>query len=198
MTWDDFYERFFDWADSTKVSKISSLTTLGEEEDIIEVAGEYAYIGNKECTRFLKKIIALGGCFTASNIMELIYNVEPSFIWELAQKNNTPYSEDALDELATYLSDEQLKSLARKSNIRFQTVSESQKRPETKRPGFFEAMAAIFTTGGSKQNTHGHRCNGDCANCPPHYGYRYGRWYYGHNHMEGCEFGGNSGSGGKD
>ena len=39
------------------------------------------------------------------------------------------------------------------------------------------------------------RCDGDCANCPPHYGYRHGRWYYGHDHVEGCEFGGNKGGG---
>lgn len=43
------------------------------------------------------------------------------------------------------------------------------------------------TNGGKKQ------CNGDCENCPPHYGYRYGRWYYGHHHNRGCEFGGNKG-----
>lgn len=34
--------------------------------------------------------------------------------------------------------------------------------------------------------------------CPPHYGYRYGRWYYGHDHVHGCEFGGNKGSGSRD
>ena len=36
-------------------------------------------------------------------------------------------------------------------------------------------------------------CTGDCENCPPHYGYRYG-----HDHQYGCEFGGNRGSGGMD
>ena len=45
---------------------------------------------------------------------------------------------------------------------------------------------------------HNGRCNGNCANCPPHYGYRYGRWYYGHDHVEGCEFGGNRCSGSRD
>ena len=45
------------------------------------------------------------------------------------------------------------------------------------------------------QNRHNGKCNGDCAHCPPHYGYRYGRWYYGHDHTHGCEFGGNKGSG---
>ena len=34
--------------------------------------------------------------------------------------------------------------------------------------------------------------------CPPHYGYRYGRWYYGPDHIWGCEFGGNKGSGSMD
>ena len=37
-------------------------------------------------------------------------------------------------------------------------------------------------------------CDGDCENCPPHYGYRYGRWYYGHGHQHGCEREGNGGA----
>ncbi|MBO5702108.1 MAG: hypothetical protein J6S71_06685 [Clostridia bacterium] len=49
-----------------------------------------------------------------------------------------------------------------------------------------------------KRKKHSGKCDGDCANCPPHYGYRYGKWYYGHDHVEGCEFGGNKGSGGRD
>lgn len=50
----------------------------------------------------------------------------------------------------------------------------------------------------SKSKKHNGKCDGDCANCPPHYGYRYGRWYYGHSHSEGCEFGGNKNNGGRD
>ena len=42
---------------------------------------------------------------------------------------------------------------------------------------------------------HSGKCDGDCANCPPHYGYRYGRWYYGRDHIRGCQFGGNRGGG---
>ena len=43
----------------------------------------------------------------------------------------------------------------------------------------------------------GRHCDGDCANCPAHYGYRYGRWYYGHGHQWGCERGGNGGASGR-
>ena len=37
-----------------------------------------------------------------------------------------------------------------------------------------------------------------CAKGKRHYGYRYGRWYYGHNHVEGCEFNDSTCSGGND
>lgn len=64
------------------------------------------------------------------------------------------------------------------------------------------AIAALFVAGAviggvSSNHDHSRYCNGDCANCPPHYGYRYGRWYYGHGHQSGCERGGNGGASGK-
>ena len=64
----------------------------------------------------------------------------------------------------------------------------------------FEEIALFLATEdmkSSKEKKTG-KCDGDCANCPPHYGYRHGRWYYGRNHVEGCERGGNSCSGGRD
>ena len=63
--------------------------------------------------------------------------------------------------------------------------------------GFFTALAiGLGLAGKNKPHKHNSKCNGDCANCPAHYGYRYGRWYYGHHHTHGCEFGGNNGNGG--
>ena len=35
-------------------------------------------------------------------------------------------------------------------------------------------------------------------NDSPHYGYRYGRWYYGHGHTYGCDHCDDKDSGGKD
>ncbi len=61
--------------------------------------------------------------------------------------------------------------------------------------GFLNLLFGDLTNKNQKQ---GHKgvCDGDCPNCPSHYGYRYGRWYYGHDHTHGCEFGGNRGGGG--
>ena len=70
--------------------------------------------------------------------------------------------------------------------------------PKKKKVGLFTALAAFAAgsalAGRGKKKHDGH-CDGDCANCPPHYGYRYGRWYYGKGHQYGCEFGGNKGDG---
>ena len=69
-------------------------------------------------------------------------------------------------------------------------------QPKRKKPGFFLSLFAILGAlagdSGTKKKDTG-RCDGDCAYCPPHYGYRYGRWYYGKGHRYGCERGGNSG-----
>ena len=67
-------------------------------------------------------------------------------------------------------------------------------QPVRKGPGFFAALLGLTSNTGSAPK-HPGRCTVDCAHCPAHYGYRYGRWYYGHHHTHGCEFGGNDGSG---
>lgn len=73
--------------------------------------------------------------------------------------------------------------------------------PQRKPRGGFLATLFAGLAGAAEgindvNNQHNGKCNGDCAHCPPHYGYRYGRWYFGHDHTHGCKFGGNKGSGG--
>ena len=77
--------------------------------------------------------------------------------------------------------------------------------PKPRKMSFWEKLCSVFgsaeTTSAEvlddvvQQSNHPERrCNGDCDNCPSHYGYRYGRWYYGHGHQHGCERGGNGGA----
>lgn len=64
--------------------------------------------------------------------------------------------------------------------------------------GLFALFLGATLIGGlASPSNHSHYCNGDCTNCPPHYGYRYGRWYYGHGHQSGCERSGNGGATGR-
>ena len=40
MEWADYYDRFFDWADSTQISRISSLTDFDSDcsAEVLEIA----------------------------------------------------------------------------------------------------------------------------------------------------------------
>ena len=117
----------------------------------------------------------------------------------LVQANSDPYTYEKLDELYGFVDDKIIEKLAKKNKVRSPMDEEPEEVEQVKGPGFWGTLFAILGAVSSdsySSKPHNGRCNGDCANCPPHYGYRYGRWYYGHDHTRGCEFGGNKGGGG--
>ena len=134
---------------------------------------------------------------------------------KLLLANTTKFNEETLVELCDLWVDEEvIREVAKRSGIPYSNLFEDEEEYVINDPtdtsytepregrgvgllGALIAAAAAFGNSGNHKNKgHNGRCDGDCANCPPHYGYRYGRWYYGHGHMHGCEFGGNRGGGG--
>jgi hypothetical protein len=43
MTWDDFYDKYCDWSESTVKTRISSLENIGNGEDVIDVVLNLSY-----------------------------------------------------------------------------------------------------------------------------------------------------------
>ena len=54
MDWDQYYEKFYDWATSTQISRMSSLTSYGASSEVAEVAQEY--MDEKAASRLIKKV----------------------------------------------------------------------------------------------------------------------------------------------
>lgn len=52
MDWDSYYEKFYDWATSTQIKKMSSLTSFGASAEVSEVAQEY--MDEKAASRLIK------------------------------------------------------------------------------------------------------------------------------------------------
>lgn len=129
-TWDEYYEKFYDWEESTQVRNLSALTSLGSADEVGEIIIELQ-VNVPAANRLFRKAVEAKLAFSGSDLVEFAYI--------------------------------------------------NDKEPVT---------AAVRNSA--------ERLTADCANCPPHYGYRYGRWYYGHDHDHGCEFGGNKGSGSMD
>lgn len=215
MSWDEYYAGFYDWSLSTQKSYSYRLTDFGSEEEVFEVVNEFAFYDSKFATKFVKKALAAGVRFLPEHILEMAILIDKPVLSKAAESASGTFDREQLEEIHMLIEDTSFDCIARKAKIDIfaDDVTDAEEseynEPEYNEPvsqkkglGFwgtlFAFATAIGSVSGSKKKGHNGRCNGDCANCPPHYGYRYGRWYYGHDHVHGCEFGGNKGSGSMD
>ena len=195
MTWDDYYMGFYDWSPSTQKSYAYRLTDYGPADEVWEVAQELAFHDAAFAGRLLEKALAAGIHFTPEQALEMIGTVEEPVLGRIAEQTDVPFNREQLEELYMMVDDAAFRRISRRAKIDIlEDVPVSNDLPRKKRLGLFAALVA-FAVGsaltGRDGEEHGRRCDEDCANCPPHYGYRYGRWYYGKGHQHGCEFGGN-------
>lgn len=215
MTWDDYYERFYDLSLSTQKSYSYKLTSYGDSEEVFEVLSEFAYYDKQFATRFASKAVYAGVHFSPDHVLEMTLLVDKAVLSRMAETAEPAFDRERLEEIYMLIDDAAFARISKKQNIDIFADEEPDEEladtepddvdfvaPPQKKPGFFSTLFAVAVgtslASGSKEKRHNGRCNGDCANCPPHYGYRYGRWYYGHDHQHGCEFGGNRGSGSMD
>lgn len=219
FTWEEYYENFYDWADSTQVGYLSGLTSFGPADEVCEIAE--AFFDEKAASKLIQKAVSAGVQFTAEQVVDLTSTVDKPTLDQMAEAISDLFSREQLEELDGLVGDDVFARIAKKSHVDIPDMAsvtadaiheinemellrfEEPVVKKQKKAGFFTkiAMAAGIVGSMSQRGPHqraGRRCDGDCANCPPHYGYRYGRWYYGHNHTEGCQFGGNCGGGGRD
>ena len=214
MTWYEYYSEFYGWSEVTQISRLSSVEDFGDSSEVCEIAQQF--FNEKYATRLLKKALAAGVRFTAEEVIELLDFVSYEMQEQLAKTCKTKFTIAQLEELEDYGVDleacgvdigdyrdelEELDAQEDYSHV-IESYNDEEKddidnKDADSEPGLLDGLMTLFLTKKllNKNKAHEGKCTGDCANCPPHYGYRYGRWYYGHDHMEGCEFGGNSGSG---
>lgn len=69
MKWEDFYEHFYFWADSTAINRISQLTTFGPHEEVFEIVQMYS--DEKDSSRLADKAMDAGVRFTPEEIVEM-------------------------------------------------------------------------------------------------------------------------------
>ena len=227
MTWEEYYEGFYDWAESTQVRYLSKLTTLGSADEVAEIIIELQ-VNVPAANRLLRKAVEAKLSFSGSDLLEFACINDKDLATAAVRNSAERLTTEDMEYLYGEIDDEIIIEICKQRNIQLPEdlreedfedeeeeieeepleevdiyIDDFAPEPPAPKLGFFGTLAAILagvSTGVSSANgrQHNGRCNGDCANCPPHYGYRYGRWYYGHDHVHGCEFGGNKGSGSMD
>ncbi|EGJ47659.1 hypothetical protein HMPREF0866_00605 [Ruminococcaceae bacterium D16] len=206
MTWEEYYDGFYGWSPSTQKSYAYRLSSFGSADEVWEIAEELDFNDSAFAARFLEKAFSAGVRFTPEQVLEMVAMVDQSLLSKMAEQTAVPFNREQLEEIYMMIDDSSFRKISKRSCIDvFDDVKELRRQEAAssvarlkKKGGLLSAAAAIVagvTIVGHINKKHDGHCDGDCANCPPHYGYRYGRWYYGKGHQCGCEFGGNKGDG---
>lgn len=221
LDWAEYYGKFDEWATATQISRLSALTSYGPSDEVAEVA--QGLMDETAASRLIRRALAAGVQFTAEEICELADCCNAAVMNALLENASCTFTREQLEDLYGCVDDAVLERAARRCRVKLfeeedeeeedeEEENEEEENEENDEDGDFEAelpppvrrrepkpgfcaLLGAALLGTLSDDGHGGRCTGDCAHCPPHFGYRYGRWYYGHGHVYGCEFGGNRGDG---
>lgn len=132
MDWADYYDRVFDWSESTRVRRLSDLTDVGSPDELVDAA--QAFDEEKNASKLIKKALSLGVQFTAENVVDLILVVDDATLTQMAKAAKGKFSKDQLDELYMVIDDDVYERL--ESHL-----------PESQRnvgPGAFDVMVSAI------------------------------------------------------
>ena len=194
LSWDEYYENFFDWSLSTQKNYSYGLTDYGDAEEVYEVVSEFAFYDKAFATRFVSRALDGGVQFTPDHCLEFAFLIDTPVLSRMAETASPDFDKEQLEEIYSVIYDDVFDRICDRTGINI--FDDDEDEPESdecepeeydmpqqpiKKPGFFGVLFAAIGIGSASDNNrkqHNGRCNGDCAHCPSHYVYRYGRWYY--------------------
>lgn len=115
MDWETYYEKFYDWATSTQISRMSSLTSYGASSEVAEVAQEY--MDEKAASRLIKKAVAYGVQFTPEEIYDLSGCCDTSAMNALLEASQCKFNREQLEELWGAVDDDVLEKVAERNHV---------------------------------------------------------------------------------
>ena len=157
-TWDEYYEKFFDWAESTQARNISALTSLGLADEVGEIIIELqANVSASD--RLLKKAVEAKLAFSASDLIEFLSNNDKSLALAAVYNSVSRLTAGDLEYLYGEVDDEVIEEICSKRKLALPEVmrdeeedaeieeadgaDESVNEPPEK-PGFFRTLFAAL------------------------------------------------------
>lgn len=168
-TWDEYYEKFYDWTEKTQVRNLSALTSLGDADEVAEIIYELQF--DFDAPDFLlQKAIEEKVKFSGTDLVAFLDFCDEKLVEEAVRNSAKILTADDMEKLREWDDFDEIEIKDEEPGV----------YEEPKKTSFWADFLAVFGVaafagGVKKRRQHKGRCNGDCANCPPHYGYGYGR-----------------------
>ena len=83
MTWAEYYDKFYDWSESTQISRLSSVRDFGPACEVCEIAEEFC--DEKIASRLIRKALAAGVEFSSDDVSNLEGVVTDELFMDLTQ-----------------------------------------------------------------------------------------------------------------
>ena len=161
MTWEEYYDKYYDWADSTKIKKLSSVEKLGPADELTDVMMDLTFEHEEISNRIARKAIAQNIVFSADNIETLNCAIDSDLLDKLFMQSASEYSQKDLELLEGLIDDELLAAGYKKKGYRLpETLSyleeiddadpddEFVKELDSNRPGgIFKKLFMAFAIG---------------------------------------------------
>ena len=155
MTWDEYYEKYYDWAESTRIKKLSSVDVLGDPKEVAEVILDFAFNHEDIVNRIARKAIEQKLVFTADDIINLTGNIDSDLQAKLAYQSVGAFSKEDLESFEGYLDDDVIEKLYKLKSIKVPDIfiddddieEVSGEYSGDKPSGFFSTLAMTFGIG---------------------------------------------------
>ncbi len=157
MHWDEFYDKFYDWAPSTQVKKLSSLESLGSADEVAEIIIEFGFDREDAANRLAQKAIDHNMTFSAESINDLTNCIDPELQKQLALQSANTFSKEDLILMEGFLDDDVIVELYKRKGMPVPDVftddEEAYKEPYDefgagRQPGgFISRLAMAFAVG---------------------------------------------------
>lgn len=116
-TWDEYYEKFYDWAESTRVKNLTYLESLGDADEVAEVLIELE--GNKNAaTRLLRKAVEEKIVFTGDALANLfLWDFDEKLVTEAMRNSAANFTTEDIEALYSSVDEEILLEICNKWKI---------------------------------------------------------------------------------
>ena len=147
MTWDEYYEKYYDWAESTRIKKLSSVEVLGAPEEVAEVMLDFAFNHEDIVNRIARKSIEQKLVFSADDIINLTGNIDSDLQAQLACQSVSTFSKEDLESFEGYLDDDVIVKLYKLKGIKVPGIFIDDDYPEKSNGEYFgDKPSGLFST----------------------------------------------------
>lgn len=157
MTWEEYYENFYDWEESTQVRKLSSVTLDGtvDPSEVIEVIE--SFFEDRAVVLLMKKAAAAHVPFRADQIMELSEYDDEEGLRAVLRASRCKFTDEQLEELYDLTGDAFLLSIAkRQGSSVLSEWDDGDRIEESEKGSFFTEMGIfdlLFSGAGGRENS---------------------------------------------